>query len=128
MGKTTGRSFCETRRELIAFAGQVIGWDRVAPATRSGRMKVYVTNLRSTRYFRATRSLRAGRPRSQRITRVVQLFPKRIAAEEILTQIGDGIVKCLAGIARTEVEFARRLGAVEIPEVLRHLNRTRFNW
>ena len=51
------------------------------------------------------------------------LLPKRIAAKKILTQVGDSVVKRFTGIAGPEGEFARCLGAVEVPEILRHLDR-----
>src|SRR6185369_17073545 len=54
-------------------------------------------------------------------------FPKRIASQKILTQVGNGIVQRLARITGAEAEFARGLGAVEVPEVLRHLDRARLD-
>src|SRR5689334_17629814 len=58
---------------------------------------------------------------------VDDLLGKCVAAEEILSQIRDGVVKGFARVARTEIEFARRFRTVEVPEILRHLDRARLD-
>ncbi len=55
------------------------------------------------------------------------LLPKRIATQKILAQIHNRIVQSLAGVARFETQFARGFVAVEVPEILGHLDRTRFD-
>ena len=55
------------------------------------------------------------------------LFAECVATEEMLTKIHNRIVQRLAGIARSETEFQTRLGTVQIPVILRHLDFTRMH-
>src|SRR5690349_20232132 len=55
------------------------------------------------------------------------LLGEGVAAEKVFAQVGDGVVKGLARIARLESELTRRFRTVQVPEVLRHLDRSRLD-
>src|SRR6185369_1219936 len=52
---------------------------------------------------------------------------QRAAAKEILAEVRDGVVQCFTGVAWLEIEFAGGFGAVQIPEILGHLDGAGFN-
>ena len=54
-------------------------------------------------------------------------FAEGVAAEEVFSQVSDGVVQCLARITRFETEFTRGFGAIEIPEILGHFDGARLN-
>jgi hypothetical protein len=54
------------------------------------------------------------------------LLPERTVSQKIFFQVNNSLVQGLAWIARFESQFARGLTTIQIPEVLGHLNRTRF--
>ena len=55
------------------------------------------------------------------------LLPEGIPTEKVLTQIDNRVMQGLTWISRFEAELTCGLGAIEIPEVLCHLNCSWFD-
>ena len=55
------------------------------------------------------------------------LFSEGVTAEEVFAQVSDRVVQRFAWVAWLEIEFASGFGAVQIPEILGHLDSAGFN-
>ena len=101
---------------------------RSNPGLRLANAFGVTLGLRLANAFGVTLGLRLANAFGVRLGQIpAALLPEGVAAEKIFADVGDGVVEGFAGVAWLEVEFAGGCGAVQIPEILRHLDRARLD-